>query len=82
MSELLLDTVGLPALWDEDDQWHAAASAAFAQTRSKPTRFFTTRFVLAECGNALARTEFRAVVAEIERALRHSGGLIDIMPAD
>ena len=82
MSELFLDTVGLLALWDEDDQGHEATSVAFAQIRSKPARLFTTRFVLAECGNALARTEFRGVVAEIERALRHSGGLIDITPAD
>ena len=81
MSELFLDTVGLLALWDEDDQWHAVASESFARARTG-SRLFTTRFVLAECGNALARTNFREVVGEIEQALRHSNGLLDVTAED
>ena len=82
MNDLFLDTVGLLALWDEDDQWHAVASASFAQPRSGPTRLFTTRFVLAECGNALARTGFRAVVGELEQALNQSNGLLEVSTED
>jgi predicted nucleic acid-binding protein len=31
---VFLDTVGLLALWDEDDQWHEAAETAYAEIRS------------------------------------------------
>ena len=61
------------------------ARSGFGGIRADPLQIpaaFTTRFVLAECGNALARTEFRGVIAEIERALRRTGGLIDITAAD
>ncbi|MFW6114411.1 MAG: hypothetical protein ACOC7K_01580, partial [bacterium] len=34
-----LDTVGLVALWDEADQWHAAAETAFAQILSQRRHF-------------------------------------------
>jgi len=30
MTPVFLDTVGLIALWDQADQWHAAADAAMA----------------------------------------------------
>ena len=29
MTSVLLDTVGLIAVWDVDDQWHAAAENAY-----------------------------------------------------
>jgi len=41
MNVVFLDTVGLLALWDEDDQWHAAAEAAFAGVGSRRTRLMT-----------------------------------------
>lgn len=55
MSVVILDTVGLLALWDEDDQWHAHAVSAFARLAGEKTRLVTTTFVLLECGNAAAR---------------------------
>lgn len=43
MRTVLLDTVGLLAIWDEDDQWHSAAEPAFRQLmterRWSPTSF-------------------------------------------
>jgi hypothetical protein len=42
--------VGLVAVWDEADQWHAAAETALAQIVSKRRPFTTTSFILLECG--------------------------------
>ncbi len=54
MSSVLVDTVGLLALWDEDDQWHTASSVAFERLFRDGTDLITTTFVLAEAGNAVA----------------------------
>jgi len=43
---VFLDTVGLVALWDVADQWHAAAEKAYAHVVSDRRRFVTTTFVL------------------------------------
>ena len=63
MNPLFLDTVGLIALWDEDDQWHEAASRVFQEFRAARAPLLTTSYVLAELPvNAAARTEFRLEV--------------------
>ena len=49
MNTVFLDTVGLVAVWDEADQWHAAAGNAFAEIMSERRPFVTTRFILLEC---------------------------------
>ena len=54
MTPVFFDTVGLIALWDEDDQWHAAASRAFEQIKASRAPVVTTSYILAECGNAAA----------------------------
>jgi predicted nucleic acid-binding protein len=73
---VFLDTVGLIALWDESDQWHADASAAYARLRLKPTRLVTTSSVLYECGNAAARRPYRGEVAKFRKLMERSGNLI------
>ncbi len=35
MIPVFLDTVGLIALWDTDDQWHAAAESAYKRIVSQ-----------------------------------------------
>ena len=49
-----LDTVGLIALWDEADQWHAVAQPVFAALLAAHRTLVTTTSVLLECGNAAA----------------------------
>ena len=72
MSVVFLDTVGLLALWDESDQWHAAAEKAFGRIQSEKADLITTTYVLAECGNAAARRPYRQAVVELhEQLLRH-----------
>lgn len=46
MSAVFLDTVGLVAIWDEADQWHATAETAFARIMSERRPLVTTTFVL------------------------------------
>lgn len=60
MKQAFLDTVGLIAIWDEQDQWHAPAEAAWMELVKTGASLVTTSHVLLECGNALARTPFRA----------------------
>ena len=38
MTSVLLDTVGLIAVWDVDDQWHAAAENAYQRIISRRQR--------------------------------------------
>jgi len=69
VTPIFLDTVGLLALWDEDDQWHSQADAAFSALLGNKSSFVTTTFVLLECGNAAARRAFRKDVVDLWRLL-------------
>jgi len=69
VTPIFLDTVGLLALWDADDQWHGQADAAFSKLLSQKSTFVTTTFVLLECGNAAARRTFRKDVVDLRRLL-------------
>lgn len=42
MTAVFLDTVGLLALWDTTDQWHAVAESAFAELRRANALLTTT----------------------------------------
>src|ERR1700733_14994627 len=76
MSKVSLDTVGLLALWDEDDQWHVPAVKAFDDLRARRIRGVTTTFVLLECGNAAARTPYRLSVDRLRQGLDDDGNLL------
>ncbi len=76
MKPVFLDTVGLLALWNSDDQWHGDASEAFSMLSSQRSRLVTTSFVLLECGNAAARRTFRSDVVELWKLLEARGELI------
>jgi predicted nucleic acid-binding protein len=54
LNAVFLVTVGMLAVWDESDQWHAPAIAAFEKLRTDRLSVVTTTFVLLECGNAAA----------------------------
>ena len=76
MNGVFLDTVGLLGLWDEDDQWHASAVAAFEQMSLRREPLFTTSYIIAECANATARWIDRTRIATLARSLHASGGFI------
>ena len=66
---VFLDTVGLLALWDEDDQWHDLAEAAYSEILAARAPVVTTGYVLIECGSAAARRSYRADVADLREWL-------------
>ena len=55
MKDVFLDTVGMIAVWDDPDQWPAAAFAAYQRLLTHGRRLITTPEILFECGNAAAR---------------------------
>ena len=55
----LLETVGVLALFDVRDHWHAAAEAAWAKVLADEADFLTPALVLVECANAAAPTAWR-----------------------
>jgi uncharacterized protein len=82
MNAVFLDTVGMIAVWDDTDQWHEAASAAYRNLLAQGQRLVTTSFVLCECGNAAARRPYRTDVNELRQFLVREGLLIDPTPAE
>jgi predicted nucleic acid-binding protein len=73
---VFLDTVGLIALWDRTDQWHVAASTAYASLKENRGDVSSTTFVLAECGNAAARRPYRPYVWRLRAKLEKARKLI------
>src|SRR3712207_6783699 len=69
MNPMFLDTVGMIAVWDDTDQWHVAAHAAYQQLLARGRRLVTTYLVLCECGNATARRPYRSDVNELRKFL-------------
>lgn len=80
MNTILLDTVGLVAIWDEHDQWHDAAEAAMKILSARRIRFVATPQILLECGNAVARRAYRSEVYPLRQRLMHQQNLI--VPSD
>ncbi len=76
MKDVFLDTVGMIAVWDDTDQWHAAAKAAYEGLLGQGRRLVTTPFVLCECANASARRTYRSDVCELRKVLLKEGLLI------
>jgi predicted nucleic acid-binding protein len=72
---IFLDTVGVLATLDTADQWHSAAEQAMTQIRMSKSRFLSTTYVLLECGNAAARTTYRADVHDLREELLAFGNL-------
>jgi len=77
MRRIFLDTVGLLALWNARDQWHQMAVEAFDKITSDGADFWTTTYILLECGNAAARMPFRKEVVELRQHLSSDGKLVE-----
>jgi uncharacterized protein len=76
MKPILLDTVGLIALWNRSDQWHDSAKRAFVTLVDAGYDFVTTSAILLECGNAAARQPFRHEVLLLRNLLETREQLI------
>jgi predicted nucleic acid-binding protein len=62
LSAVFLDTVGVLALLDVRDQWHAAAEGAWARVLAEGADFLTTSLVLV-AGDDLPVSPLPAVAA-------------------
>ena len=82
MKDVFLDTVGMIAVWDDTDQWHAAAHAAYRALLAQGRHLVTTSFVLCECGNAAARRPYRSDVNELRKFLIQEQLLVDPTPEE
>jgi predicted nucleic acid-binding protein len=77
MKPAFLDTVGLLAVWDITDQWHAAADAAYQALMERGQPLLTTPLILWECGNAATRRPYRQRLNVLRRKLIQEGLLIE-----
>jgi uncharacterized protein len=82
VTPVFLDTVGLIGVWNDADQWHQAASHAYAKLAATRTPLVTTQEVLLECGNAAARTSIRSDVTHLRKRLESQGRLLFATDAD
>jgi uncharacterized protein len=82
MRTVFLDTVGLLAVWDGADQWHAAAEPVFRSLLKERARLVSTSLVFIECGNAAARKPYRPIVNAFRLELQKFGDLIDCSPQE
>jgi hypothetical protein len=82
MNPVFLDTVGLIAVWDTADQWHAAAAPVFLQLVASGRPLVTTTLVLFECGNAAARRPYRTAVDDLRVWLAGQGRLVEPTASD
>jgi uncharacterized protein len=82
VTAVFLDTVGVLAIWDRADQWHAAASRVFDDLVRSRSPLVTTSLVFLECGNAAARTPFRGQVDVLRRAFVAEGRCIEPTAGD
>src|SRR6188768_748588 len=77
MKPVFLDTVGLIALWDNTDQWHALAQPVFATLLAERRQLLTTSSILLECGNAAARRTYRNEVDDLRQRMQARKCLIE-----
>jgi len=82
MTAVFLDTVGIIAVWDTSDQWHAPAAAAYELLKQQGRQLLATTPVLLECGNAAARRPYRSRVKVLRQALLSEQLLIEPTPDD
>jgi predicted nucleic acid-binding protein len=82
VKRVLLDTVGLLALWEITDQWHVPAKQAMSLLISTGARLVTTSLVLFECGNAASRKPYRNDVDLLRRKMAADNRIIQPTKAD
>ena len=81
MKHIFLDTSGLIAVANTDDQWHSEAERVWAEIIASRARLVTSSLVLIEIGDGLSRVEHRPLALQIYRAL-HSSERVQIVQSD
>jgi len=78
VNRVFLDTSGLIAVVNADDQWHAAAETVWRELVASGTRLATTSLVLIELGDGLSRIQHRQLAIRIHDSL-HAARRIEIV---
>ena len=76
---LFLDSAYAIALVSTADQHHGSAAEFAASLKANPTRLVTTRAVLLEIGNALAKPQYRSVAIAMLQGFENDPGM-EIIP--
>lgn len=84
MTPVFLDTSGLIAVVNIDDQWHAQAEAVWQDLVASPAPLVTTSLVLIEIGDGLSRIDHRQLARQLRERLLASTRveIIQITPDD
>lgn len=72
MNPVLLDTSGLIALVNADDQWHGLAERVWQEVLASRAPLLTTSLVLIEIADGLSRVQHRRLAIELCDRLRAS----------
>jgi predicted nucleic acid-binding protein len=72
VTRVYLDTSGLIALVNTDDQWHPAAEKAWAELMESAARLITSSLVLIELADGLSRVRHRGLAMQMVDALKGS----------
>lgn len=72
MNSVFLDTVGLIAVVNADDQWHVPALTAWQRLLAESKVLFTTNLILVEIGDGLSKVRQRPLAVELRRRLTAS----------
>ena len=78
-NEVFLDAAYAIALSVSTDQHHDKAMALRAELKLAPNRLVTTRAVLLEIGNALAKTRYRPTAVQLLRAFSRDPN-VEVVP--
>jgi uncharacterized protein len=84
VTPVFLDTSGLVALVNADDQWHAAAEVVWQKLIETGAPLLTTSLVLIEIGDGLARVQHRQLAVDLYNRLQPSQRIeiVQVTPAD
>jgi predicted nucleic acid-binding protein len=82
VNQVFLDTVGIIAILDQDDQWHAAAVSAYEHVRASGLQPVTTPHLLWESGNAASRRPYRRDIAELREKMAEAERILHVSDAD
>ena len=72
MTSVFLDTSGLIALVNTDDQWHRKAEIVWAELSESAAGLITTSLVLIELADGLSRVHHRGLAIQLVDALERS----------
>lgn len=72
MTSVFIDTSGLIALVNTDDQWHNKAEAVWAELTRTNVRMYLTSLVLIELADGLSRVHHRNLAVQMVDGLQSS----------